>query len=138
MGSPVLSLFLLTAIFGLMAVWHLNANAAKLPPSITGFEWSQHPNTLLISYPANECGCGPAPSERVSEGLAQGEDVLVIASAPSPRLDALRKMPFPRLRFLLVDNVSENVIRRFSPRDQAVEIQVRQGQIVKGGENGNS
>lgn len=135
MGSPVLFFFLLAAMFGISAVWYRSENTAKLPPHVVGFDWSQHPDALLISYPPEECGCGPSASERVSEALQQGRDVLVIASELSPELKALRTKPFPSSRFLLVSNVSEGVIRRFSPSNEAVEIQVRKGQIVHNGEN---
>lgn len=121
---------LLLAAFALAARLH-RVDAAFAAPTVPGYDWAKHPNTLLLIYPTADCGCGPAPAERVQEGLKRGHDVLVVAAKPSKELNALKTQFFPRARFALVTNLDSAIIKRFSPEDKVATVWIENGRIAR-------
>jgi len=67
--------FVFALIFGVG--WRKNA-AHLTPPQLAAYEWTQHPQALLISYPVDECGCAPL-ADLVRLGLQNNLDIVVIS-----------------------------------------------------------
>lgn len=134
LGSPLLLLVLLLATPVVAALWY-RADAAQKVPAIGSYDWSKHPNALLISYPPDDCGCGASTSELVTAGLKHKLDVLVIASKPSKELSTL-KQSFSPPRVVIGSKVSESIVRRFSPRDKVTTVLIQNGRIMRKVEGG--
>ena len=134
LGSPVLLILLLLATPVVAALWY-RADAAQKVPAIGSYDWSKHPNVLLISSPPDDCGCGASTSELVTAGLKHNLAVLVIASKPSKELNGLKR-DFAERGVVVNDKVSEPVLRRFSPRDKVTTVLVQDGRMVRKVEGG--
>ncbi len=115
-GSRGLLIFLLL-VSSALAVGSYHAATANLPPQIAGYNWSRYPNTLLLSVPADDCGCGLLVAEWISMGATHGLQVLVVSAQPNPQLSTLKKaLPSSRCTFLF--NVKKEVVQSLSPKDQ--------------------
>lgn len=127
--SPLLFFVLLPLVFILANTWY-RTEASLRAPHIEGYDWAQHPNTLLIAFPSEDCGCGKSPLDRVKIGLDQGFDVMVIAPASTSNLQSLKRHKFPASRFTMLTNMSKAMIQRFCSGKEPVEIPVRNGRLA--------
>ena len=134
LGSPLLLMLLLLATPVVAALWY-RADAAQRAPLIGDYDWSKHPNALLIAYPPDDCGCGASTSELVTAGLKHDLDVLVIAVKPSRELNELKRS-FPSRRVVINAKTPELIVRRFSPRDKVTTVLIQNGRTVRKVEGG--
>lgn len=129
LSSPLLSLGLLLCLTAVGVRWS-QVEAVRHAPDVPGYNWGQHPHTLLLAYPSKDCGCGESPTERVRAALKDGQDVLVMSPAPSPPLLALQRANFPASRVFVVTNARAEDVQRFS-RDNLATVSVVNGRITK-------
>lgn len=128
MGSPVLFVVLFISAFGLAAAWQ-KAENAKAPPAIAGYDWAQHPDTLLISVPPTDCDCGLTPSEWAKQGISHKLDVLVLSDKKQPAWSALKRL-FPQ-RVSIFTNADAGVVKRLSLRGKTTATWVRSGRMFR-------
>ena len=133
--SPVLLACFLLLGAALVTASYRTATAS-LPPPIAGFDWAQRPDTLLLSVPPNDCGCGLSLSQWISAASARGLHVLIAASASDDNLRDLKKAGFPARRVSILTDVDAGTMRRLSPRDQTTATLVRHGRVVSKLESG--
>lgn len=92
LDSPLLFVILLLMTSALATSLY-QAHASLQPPTIANYNWSEHPNTLLIAYPvANSCStCNISVRDWANQGLRHHLDVLVIASHEAYELKQLKR-----------------------------------------------
>ncbi len=131
LSSPYLLVLLLLTASALATVATRRWTAGRAP-SIPGFNWSQHPNSLLLATPlADACStCNLSLAGWATLGFQSGFDVVVVAARPTIELKALRKQ-FPQARLSIVTDVAEATIKRFSQGDKIGGVLIRQGRILR-------
>ena len=102
--------------------------AALSAPAIPGWNWSEHPNTLLIAYRASTCGCGAHLSGAISQAANHHAEVLVVASA-SDKADAGLAGITADPRTRLITGVGEKDLRRLSPLGRTAILSIQHGRI---------
>lgn len=127
LGSPLSLILLVAAALSLTAAWR-KSEAALEAPQIGAYDWVLHPNTLLVVYPADDCGCGLTSTDWVTQGVEHQLDVLIASEAKQPEWDLLQKR-FPQ-RVSIATGVSKNIIQRFSPRKRVGAAWIKNGRIV--------
>ena len=131
-NSPFLLPILICAAIAL-AITLNKVLAADRAPTIAGYEWSKHPEALLVVYPlADACStCNLSITGWAERGLQHQLDVLIIASRPNRELKEIRKY-LPRadeVRLSVITGVDEEVIRKFSRDDKIGGVRIHQGRI---------
>lgn len=98
-------------------------------PEVPGYNWSRHPQALLLAYPlADACSsCNLSISGWAEYGLQHNLDVLVIATRNNRELDTLRNA---QSGVFLVTDVDEGIIKKFSIGDKIGAVRVDKGRIV--------
>lgn len=128
-NSPILSGILLAVVLLLIVVWR-TANAGLIPPSVEGYNWREHPNTLMIFY-RGDC-CGLPVSAWVEEGLGRKLDVLVVSDRSRAELNDLKKQ-FSSDRLVVVNNLDRETMIQFAPDEKTVALRVKDGTITRKG-----
>ena len=102
---------------------------ALAAPAIKGWDWSDHPNTMLIAYRSSTCGCGAHLSGAISEAAGHDAQVLVIASASDKNDTGLAGIAAdPRTH--LITGVPDADLRRLSPLGRTAILNIRHGRIT--------
>lgn len=127
--SPLFLICLSLAMSALTAIYYQAGQVQPIPP-IAGHDWTKHPNTLLVSYPSDDCGCGSSPSDWVRAGIKQGLFVLVVSPHLNDDLNRLKKQ-LSSNRLAVTTNGSREIISRFSPRKSIAGVLLRNGQIIR-------
>lgn len=128
--SPVLFLCLFVGTCGLALRWQ-QVQASSTPPSVPSYNWSQHPDTLLISYPPVDCDCTIPPTDWIQAGLNRKLEVLVITSRKHLGLDALKRLSLQQPRVRIVTTVSPEIIKRLSPLGNPTAIWINKGRMIR-------
>lgn len=131
MDSPFVLLFFVLLASALGGAWYQKSYAAFAAPAIPGYDWSRHPDGLLIAVPPGDCGCSMTASDLASKGIAKRLDVLVIASGRHEQVDELKKQRLPQARLSIMTNVNRDIIKQFSPHDKIAAVRIRNGRIVQ-------
>ena len=138
-SSPLLSVILGVSFLTLGGIFlHAQSaqRAAHSAPQLTGYDWSQHPETLLVVYPlADACSsCNLSIAGWAERGLKANLDVVVIANKPNSELKQLRESlsfpPSPQ-RLSIVTGVAPEIIKRFSIGDKIGGVRVHNGRIIQ-------
>lgn len=88
LNSPILFIALLLATVALGAKWY-QLEASLRAPSIPGWSWSQHPNSLLVYYPQTDCGCGPGAATVLKQAQTHHLEAIVVTDVQGDRLNIL-------------------------------------------------
>lgn len=131
--SPLLLLCLVVVTSALGGAWYHKVYAAFSAPAISGYDWSKHPDALLIAVPlSGDCGCGGISIEdRVKQGVKHNLDVVIVASRSHPEVTALRKVRLQQGRLAIIANVNRNVIKRFSSDGKLALARIYKGRIIR-------
>lgn len=133
--SPVLLACLLLLAAVLAAASYRKASAST-PPPVSGFNWAQHPDTLLLAVPPGDCGCGLSLSEWVRMGVGQRLHVLIVASQANDSLKALEQAKLPVRSVSILSGVDARTIKQLAPKDQVTATLVRGGHVTSRLEGG--
>ena len=130
LDSYVLLSFLLL-LSGTFSYALYKQHTATYAPAIEGYDWTQHPEALLIVYPlADSCNtCGLSTTGWINRGLKHRLNVLVIATNSNQILDQIKKEY--RSSQVRVITTHEDVIRQFSSGDKIGALRIRMGRILK-------
>ena len=104
--------------------------AALSAPLIPGWNWGDHPNTLLIAYKASTCGCGAHFTDAVSQGEQHHADVLVVASAADANSAGFAQVRTDR-RIHLISSVSSRTLLRLLPNGGTAILNVQHRRITR-------
>ena len=131
--SRLLAIILAAATIGLGASW-VRANAARVAPSVSGYDWSRHPQALLVVVPPDGCGCGPKPLAIARDALKVGQDVVIVAGASKtgasmPEVREVREAHFPAAR-VAIYTVDAALVKRFAPAKEIATVEVKEGRIL--------
>ena len=132
--SSIVTSCLIFVAITLGILWY-QAKTFFVPPNLTNYDWEQHPNTLLISIPQDDCHCGLSISEWINEGLSHRLDVLVLYGKHKPELDKIQGT-YPQHRVTVLANVDQNIIKKFSPQQELTAVRVQHGRITHRFEGG--
>ncbi len=88
LNSPVSLVVLSLAIVGLAFKWHAIQKSSDAP-ILPGWNWSSHPNSLLIYYPSTDCGCGPGLLPALNQAQSGRLDVIVVSDVQGQKLAAV-------------------------------------------------
>lgn len=88
LNSPILLVMLLLATVGLAFKWHAIQKSLDAP-ILPGWNWSSHPNSLLIYYPNTDCGCGPGLLPALKQALSGKLNVVVVSNVQGQKLTAV-------------------------------------------------
>ena len=129
--SRLLAIILAAATIGLGANW-VRANAARTAPSVSGYDWSRHPQALLVVVPPD--GCGPKPLSIVRDALKAGQDVVIVAGASKtgasmPEVREVREAHLPAAR-VAIYTVDAALVKRFAPAKEIATVEVKEGRIL--------
>ena len=86
-SSPILLAVLTLAAVGLAFKWHAIQKSSDAP-ILPGWNWSSHPNFLLIYYPNTDCGCGPGLLTALNQAQAEKFDVIAVSNVQGQKLVA--------------------------------------------------
>jgi len=128
-ASPITFLCLAAVTVALTAKLAL-LYTALAAPAIQGWNWSDHPNTLLIAYRASTCGCGAHLSEAISQGTQHHADVLVVASAADTGDASLAPVRADR-RVRVLSGISPQTLSRLLPKGGTAILNVQHGRITR-------
>ncbi len=128
-ASPITFLCLAAVTLALAAKLVL-LYTALAAPAITGWNWGDHPNTLLIAYRASACGCGAHLTDAISQGAQHHADVLVVASAADAGSTGLAAVRADR-RVRLLSGVSSQTLQRLLPTGGTAILNVQHGRITR-------
>lgn len=126
--SPISLSFLLATTISLVIVWQ-RSEAVMNAPQIKGYDWTQHPNALLVVYPEDDCGCGLTVSNWVKSGIVKQLDVVVVSKANQPEWDVLKK-EYPN-KVTIVTNAPSDIMQEFTPRKSVGAAWIQNGKIVR-------
>ena len=129
LDSPLL-LVCLILFTGLLAVKAYTLYAASNAPAFRGWDWSRHPQTLLVAYPSPSCGCGPTVPAAVRQGLAHHLDVLVVTDLTGKDAAALTT-GLPDTHVHLIAEIGQSFMHRLSPNGKTALKMVRQGRVTR-------
>lgn len=128
LDSRWISICLLLALF-IVGTAFYKVSLALTPPTIINYDWTKHPNVLLISYPPEDCGCGFTVSDWVSLGKLHKLDVLVIASRSNSTLNSLKNESQKGVE--VATNVEQSVIKKLSPNGRITAVRIRNAHILR-------
>lgn len=111
------------------ALLYTALHAALAAPAIQGWNWGNHPNTLLIAYKATTCGCGAHLSYAISQGIKHHADVVVVASAADARDASLAPVRADR-RVQILTSASSQTLFRLLPKGGTAILNVQHGRIT--------
>ena len=132
-GSPLLFLCLSATTVALavkLALLYTTLHAALAAPAIPGWNWENHPNTLLIAYKATTCGCGAHLTDVISQGVQHHADVVVVASAADARDASLAPVRADR-RVQILSGISPQTLSRLLPKGGTAILNVQHGRITR-------
>lgn len=98
-------------------------------PAVQGWNWGDHPNTLLIAYRASTCGCGAHLSGAITEGKQHHADVLVVASA-ADAADASLALVRADRRVHILSGISPRTLSHLLPKGGTAILNVQHGRIT--------
>jgi hypothetical protein len=127
-GSPITFLCLAAATLALAVKFALLYTALSAP-AIPGWNWGDHPNTVLIAYRAASCGCGAHLTDAVSQGEQHHADVLVVASAADANSAGLAPVRADR-RVRLISGIPSRTLLRLLPTGGTAVLNVQHGRIM--------
>lgn len=135
-NSPLFSACLVCACAALLLAMR-GQQSREIAPNVAGYNWKQHPNTLLIiQRAASSCGCTPKLSELALTGLSHDLDVLVVANPQAGEGEALKRAALsPRVSIVMP--IPPELLKRFCPQQQElVMVRVRDGRITRTAQDG--
>ena len=127
-ASPITFLYLAAVTLVLAAKLSL-LYAALSAPAIPGWNWGDHPHTLLIAYKAASCGCGAHLTDAISQGEQHHADVLVVSSAADAGSKGLVAVRADR-RVHLISGIPSRTLLRFLPKGGTAILNVQHGRIT--------
>lgn len=127
-NSPFLFIVLSLATVALGVKWYA-VQASLKAPSISGWRWEQHPNSLLIYYPHTDCGCGPGLLPVLAEARNSRLDTLVITDVQGSDLVPVNKAVSDEDANLAYANAEK--LRSLSSSTNAVLVRIRNGRILR-------
>ena len=127
-SSPIVFLCL-TAVTAVLVAKLVLLYTSMAAPAIHGWNWSDHPNTLLIAYRASTCGCGAHLADAVSQGVQHHAEVLVVASAADAGSTGLAAVRADR-HVRLLSGVSSQTLLSLLPTGGTAILNVQHGRIT--------
>lgn len=127
-ASP-LTFFCLAAVTLALAAKLALLYTALAAPAISRWNWSDHPNTLLIAYRASTCGCGAHLSGAITEGTQHHADVLVVASVADAGDASLAPVSADQ-RVRILSGISPQMLSRLLPKGGTAILNVQRGRIT--------
>lgn len=104
--------------------------AVLAAPPLQGWNWGDHPNTLLIAYKASACGCGAHLTDAISQGVQHHADVVVVASAADAGGAGLAAVRADR-RVRLLSGIPPQTLLRLLPKGGTAILNVQHGRITR-------
>lgn len=129
MNSPFLFVVLSLATVALGVKWYM-LEASLQAPTIPGWSWASHPNTLLIYYPHTDCGCGPGLMTVLTQAQSHHLDVLVMSDVKGEKRVMLAK-ELADTQGHLLPGVGSGAIQGLKPTGNTLFVHVQQGRIVR-------
>jgi len=129
LNSPILLVVMVLATIGLALKWY-SLQASLRAPDLPSWNWSAHPNTLLIYYPHTDCGCGPGLSAALGQANAKHFDIAIISDVQGENLSHLNEVAIHSHAFLL-SSIGSSQLKKWCPTGNTTMLCIKNGYIIR-------